>query len=240
MAKGSNTTSHPSSAHLTLATLFQTGLRRTYAKGEIILRSDESNNDVFYISDGFIKAYSLNNRGEAYVHLIRAKGEFFPVSWINGHKKHNLYFETLSPCKISVLPQATFRKAIKESLPLSNEVLQWAVEMLDVYGDRLDNLQYKYAQERVIYRLLFLARRFGVTQVDGACLINVPLSQQLIANSINVSRENVSRELERLQRKGLVKYVEKRIAIQDIKSLETLVPGQLNFSFKNTLLNSSE
>jgi CRP/FNR family cyclic AMP-dependent transcriptional regulator len=213
-----------------LQAIFETGVKRKYGKNEIIRRSDDESAEIFYIRKGYVKVYSLNNRGETYVHLLYTSGEVFPVRWLSGSSLQNLYYEALSDCELLALPKERFASALDASPDLTMATLRRVIEQFAVYVDRLDNLQYKYAQERVIYRLLFLSRRFGIPQADGSCLIDAPISQQVIANSINVSRENVSRELERLQRKGFIKYVNKQIVIQDSASLHSLIPGQLSFS----------
>jgi CRP-like cAMP-binding protein len=228
MSKDSLLSSQSDEKHL--RKIFTTGARRIYGKGEVIRRSDEPTTEIFYIESGFVKVYSLNNRSEIYVHLIYTKGEVFPLRWLTGSNLQNLYYEALSPCELFALPREIFTKELDASKELTAATLHRVINQFALYVDRLDNLQYKYAQERVIYRLLFLARRFGVAQDDGTCLIDAPISQQLIANSINVSRENVSRELERLNKKGLIKYVNKQIVIQDSAELHSLIPGQLSFS----------
>jgi CRP-like cAMP-binding protein len=111
-------------------------------------------------------------------------------------------------------------KAIDADITVTRAVLVKTVKQFTIYADRIDNLEYKYARERVVYRLLFLASRFGEKQADGSYVLTAPISQQVIASSINLSRESVSREFDRLQRHELVEFNNERcIVVKNVQHL---------------------
>jgi CRP-like cAMP-binding protein len=124
------------------------------------------------------------------------------------------------------ITQTAFNEQLARSLALTTDFSNRVIDQFTIYTDRVDNLLYKYVQERLVYHLLSLAQRFGTKNSKGWHVIAAPISQQVIANSINASRENVSREFERLQRKGLVSFSNKLIAIPDLMSLAKVLPGE--------------
>ena len=64
-----------------LANFFMTG-RVTYAaKGEVVLRGDDENPGIHFVSKGFVKVYSINDEGEEYLHIIYKQGDIFPLIW---------------------------------------------------------------------------------------------------------------------------------------------------------------
>ncbi len=64
-------------------------IRRLFAKGQpmmfgasdIILGNQPTPNGVYYINSGYVKAYSISNQGDEYMHLVYGQGELFPLVW---------------------------------------------------------------------------------------------------------------------------------------------------------------
>jgi CRP-like cAMP-binding protein len=54
-------------------------------------------------------------------------------------------------------------------------------------------------------------------------VIDVPLRHQDIASSINASRETASRELAKLEQRGLIKTKQFLITLKDIDALQSLL-----------------
>jgi CRP-like cAMP-binding protein len=74
------------------------------------------------------------------------------------------------------------------------------------------------ANERLVYRLVILSARFGQKRGDQIRLDKL-FTHSLIGSTINLTRETVSREFERLMHKGLVDSVDHEIVINDINKL---------------------
>ncbi|HET7827380.1 MAG TPA: Crp/Fnr family transcriptional regulator, partial [Candidatus Saccharimonadales bacterium] len=117
-----------------------------------------------------------------------------------------------------VLPKAEFIEKASRDADFSYYVLKCLAEQFQVYADRLDNLEYKSAYEKVVYRLLFLAARFGQAGPDGV-IIKAPITHELIAESVNLARESVSRQIEKLEKKGLIIYRQGQIIIKDVTAV---------------------
>ena len=86
---------------------------------------------------------------------------------------------------------------------LTQEVLNQAVNVIAVYTQRIQILEFRSARGRVIAEMLLLAERFGEPH-RNTVLINAPITHQDIADSINMNRETASRALEQLFEEGLI------------------------------------
>jgi CRP/FNR family transcriptional regulator len=86
------------------------------------------------------------------------------------------------------------------------------------YSDRLDNLEFNKASDRVIYRLLFLASRFGIREGNDI-RIDLPITHEILANSVGLARESVSREAEKLEKANLIQRAGQNIVIKDVDVL---------------------
>lgn len=196
---------------------FSVGRKKKYSSGEVIVVGEDPAGIVYVIS-GFVKVYSISDQGDEYVHIIYQKGDVFPLIWAFRNTRRRVFYEALSETNVWLVPKDKFLVLIRKDLQAANEVIQHLTEHFYVYADRIDNLEYKSTRERIIHRLLFLASRFG--KRDGSeIIIRAPITHELIANSIRLSRETVSREMEELTRKKLIARHEGMIIIRDLDRL---------------------
>jgi CRP/FNR family transcriptional regulator len=202
-----------------LEKFFMTGRSVHSEKDEIVLRGDSVNADVYYVSKGFIKVYSINDEGEEYVHIIYKEGDVFPLIWALKDKQRRVFYESITSSVLWKISKNKFIEYVKaNSNPVTYSLLEQLADQFNVYADRLDNLQYRNAGERIIYRLLFLASRFG-RKTDDGLIIDAPITHKMIAKSVNLTRESVSRELEKLNSVGLIGTIENKLVIKDVKKL---------------------
>jgi CRP-like cAMP-binding protein len=66
--------------------------------------------------------------------------------------------------------------------------------------------------------------RLGDRNDDGDWFIDAPVTHQDIASSVNLTRETVSRAMERMKRRGYIAYDDKRrIVIKSIPGLMKII-----------------
>jgi CRP-like cAMP-binding protein len=203
-----------------LVDLFKKGTRLTYKKGEFIIRPGESPSGIFYIKKGLVKAYDITKYGEENLLIIRKEQEIFPLIWaITGQDRHVIY-EAMVPTEIMRLDRKQYIEYIESHSEVLAPLLDMAVEMYRLHSERIINLEYRSVRERLISFLITMSNRFGRITKEGM-LIDVPLRQQDIASSINASRETTSRELTKLDRKGLIDCGQPVIVLKDIPALKS-------------------
>jgi CRP-like cAMP-binding protein len=199
--------------------LFQNGQKITDGKGEVILGNDGSPDGIYFIDSGFIKVYSISDSGDEYLHMIYGQGELFPLVWaFLDMEPESLFYESISNVVLWRLAKQRLTKLARTDIDLNYALSLQLARELQVYIDRIDNLEYKKAGERVAYRLLALAGRFGI-KLDGTIAIEAPVTHELLANSINLARESVSREIEKLEKQNIINRKGHQISILDVKGL---------------------
>lgn len=201
----------------TLSSLFQSGVSKRFDAGQLIMNGQDESG-VFLITEGFVKVYSISDEGLEYLHVIYKKNEIFPLIWALRDTRRRVFYEAVSTTTVTEISKKTFNDALKNDGSPSHQILAQLAEQFNIYADRLDNLQYKKAYEKVVFRILFLAGRFG-SKTPAGWLIKAPITHELIAQSINLARESVSRQIEKLETKGYIEYRQGQILIKDIKAL---------------------
>jgi CRP/FNR family cyclic AMP-dependent transcriptional regulator len=197
--------------------LFTDAQELHYAKGEVILRAEDEPQGIYLLVEGVVKAYVINDGGEQCVGINYRHGELFPLTWLGGHINHEFY-EAVSPCTTLRISSDVFLQQLHTDVAVASELYMSMVDQVKVYADRVDNLSYKYVRERLIYRLLYLAGRFGVRGDDGFMRVSY-FTHRDIAYSINITPESLSREYEKLRRKNYVRQEGKTIILCDVPAL---------------------
>lgn len=202
-----------------LADYFQKFPTRSYKKGRIILEGRPSTHSIFYIEEGFVNAYKLLPNGTQKIYLFYKPGEFFPIiSTFSGIHK-NLFYEALSNVVVRKTSKEEFLTYVGDKPDILKEIINRIIENHSIYINRVDNLEYTNAYARLISRLLFLAERFGEKSEKGT-LINIPVTHDDIANTVTMTRETASREIERLLKKDLISMKKHLIIIPSILKLK--------------------
>lgn len=199
---------------------FSDGLLMHFTKEETIISGVDEPEGVYLIKKGFVKAYSVSKTGNANLLLIHEEGEFIPLPWaLDGAHTTGLYYEAMTDVTVLRASKDKLRAAMGNNSWLSQEILKQAVNILGVYTNRIQTLEFRSARERVISELLYFAERFGKSQ-GKKVIINAPITHQDIADSVNMTRETASRALEMLFDEGLVGQDEHLLTLLDLPKLQ--------------------
>lgn len=214
----------PSNPHLPppLKNFLADGTRLNYSKGQIIIRPEDEPSGVFYIESGFVKTYSISKYGTQNLHLVRKAGEFFPFIWVFTKEHREVYYEAMTDAVLYRVARSEFLSFIEKDPVVLRYLLDIAVEMYRIHSERLYNLQFSTAKERVVYRLIVLSNRFGEKQ-DNGTKIMLPIKHSDIAASLKMSRETATRILSKLEKQGYIGYEKPYIVLHDVEKLRKLL-----------------
>jgi CRP/FNR family transcriptional regulator len=203
------------------AALTAIGETMVYQKGMIIVRPDTETACVFEIVSGLVKLYKLSDRNEQNIHIVFGPGDMFPLSWLVDKASYQTYVKSLNVVELLRYPKAEFIKLMHTDPEVLFFITTRLVSQMRLYIARVDNLQYKYASQRLAYRLIYLAHRFGI-EADGEIALPV-FSNRDIGSMTNLSREYVNRELSRFVRLGILRMIGKQVIIVDMAGLRNEV-----------------
>lgn len=183
---------------------FEGGTLKRYLKGEIIVAGDEEPSGVFFILEGYVKAYSISQLGQQNLLLIQGAHEILPLPWaLDGPQKLGIFYEAMSDVTLKRTSKSALRSAMGSNPWLTEQILRQLVDAFTVYAQRIQNLGFRLPRERIIACLLDLSTRFGQKD-DESTIINAPITHQDIADSTNMTRETASRTIELLAADKLI------------------------------------
>jgi CRP/FNR family transcriptional regulator len=202
---------------------FHSGRKLEFEKGEIVLRAGDEPPGVYLIESGHIKVYSLSREGNEHTHVFYQPGDIFPVIWIFKDAIRNVYYQAIEPLTLWVVSKSDFKDFVSTNPQAAMTLLEQTTDMFRLYAGRIDNLLYPNSYERTAYRILSLMDRVG-EQIGSEWHIGLHVTHQDIASSVNLSRETVSRAMERMQRKGFIGTDKnRRIVIKDPAGLMKII-----------------
>jgi CRP-like cAMP-binding protein len=198
---------------------FNGGLLMHFPTGQTIINGLDEPEGVYLIKSGFIKAYSISEAGNMNLLLIHRAGEFIPMPWaLDGAHTSGMFYEAMSDVIALRTSKDSLRNAMGTNTWLFQEVLKQTTDIITVYTQRIQTLQFRSARGRIIAELLYLAERFG-KNVGTEIIIYAPVTHQDIADSINMNRETASRAFELLLDEGLVGQRDHLFTIMDLTKL---------------------
>jgi CRP/FNR family transcriptional regulator len=192
--------------------------KRSYPKGQILVFADESPEHIFYLTNGRVRKYDVSYRGDEVIVNIFKPFAFFPMSWaINGSDNHYFY-KTETKTELHIVPTAAALEFIKANPDVMLDLLSRLYKGMDGLLGRMVHLMSGSARSRLIYELIIECRRFG--DRPSAASYSLTLSEVDLAARTGLSRETVSREMQKLKDNDLVRIKGKEIHIKDLAVLE--------------------
>ena len=201
----------------------------TFHKGEIILRPQLETVYLHEIKKGLVKVYTFDSKNKEKIGVIYGRGDLFPLAWMINKNRPAVYFEAMTKCEIMLVPIELFQKEVIRNIELSNLFAQRIAEQFALYATIVNNLTFRRGQERLAYRLLILAERFGAKHKDVVRIPNV--SHQDLGASTNLSRENINREMVNLVKLGAIEYDNTYLTIKDKKKLQEIIGKDVSVLF---------
>lgn len=191
---------------------------RQYAKGQIMILNGDNTDYVYHLIKGRVKEYDVSHHGDEVVLNVFKPPAFFPMSLaINKVPNHYIY-EAETDIEIRQAPADAVVTFIKANPDVMYDLLSRVYRGVDGMFGRMTRLMAGSAKSRLMYELALEARRFGVIQKNGSCALGI--HEKDLGIRAGLSRETVSREMNKLKAEGVIVVSNKGILINNLKALE--------------------
>ncbi|MFC4810532.1 Crp/Fnr family transcriptional regulator [Paenibacillus sp. GCM10023250] len=181
------------------------------AKNTLVQTPESSREGLFFVKEGKLRLYKLNESGKQFTLGILSKGNIFGALNSFSFGTSRVYIETLEPSLLCTMFEPQFERLMINRPQLALKFLKTLGERLKEREEQLEQLALYGLRERVLHILSTLSAKFGIIR-DGYALIDLPLSHQEIANMLGASREAVSGVMSELAKEGIVKT--SRLSVQ--------------------------
>ncbi len=196
---------------------------RRYPKGSIVLFQAEVPRYGFYIAQGSIKAYAIDNDGNERVVSFSSEGDIFPLDWLLGASRSALfYYETLTETQLVPVARPELQDVVSNNIEAGTFIREYLLR--ESASNLLRNLalQQSNAASKILYLFYYLAIRHGKQVSSGLFNLGLPLTHQLIADNLGLTRETVAGEMSRLKKAGVVIYRRKQYVVDKSLLVKTV------------------
>lgn len=211
-------------AHLTdaaLAEVSQYVRRREFPRGHIIYREGDPADSLYFVLDGLIKISRLSFDGREKVLEFLSPGQIFGCGVaLLDPSPFSCTAEALTTSQIGSILRIDYENILHRHGSLAVGTLTILGQRLKCFENQIEELSTLDAPHRLAKFLMQLGEEYGQPVADGV-MIDVPLTQQLMASYLGTSRETVTRMLAQFKQTGALRLDQGTIVITDPEALET-------------------
>lgn len=162
---------------------------------------------AYIVKKGVVKTYNLTSEGQEKPISFDVEMDTFPIGWVFGKLRATQYFyEAFTSCSVYCVPRDELLRFLKSNAKLLYVYLDYFVTRYLNYQMRVNALEQSKAADKVLHTIYFLCVRFGRDLKKDVVKIQLPMTQQDLANFMGLTRETTGIELKRLEKKGVLTY----------------------------------
>jgi adenylate cyclase len=189
-------------------------------KNEYVIHRDGTDRDVYFVIAGLVRVGAEAGRGRRIIFRDVPAGDMFgELSAIDGRVRFADVL-ALRESLLASMPSEAFRAILANHASVRERLLRRLTGSVRELANRLLDLGAQPVQRRIWVELLRLAR-LADGEGNRVRLDPAPSAND-IASRVGTSREQVSRELSRLLRQGLLERVGRTLELRDLEALAEL------------------
>ncbi|HLF11760.1 MAG TPA: cyclic nucleotide-binding domain-containing protein [Gammaproteobacteria bacterium] len=192
-----------------------------YERNEYVIRRDGADRNVHFVIAGMLRITAEAGRGRRIIFRDVPAGDLFGEHSAIDGKAHFADVLAVQESLLASVPSEAFRALLAHHASIRERVLRRLTHSVRDLADRILDLGAKPVPWRIWVELLRLARKFGVKE-NSAHIRPFPKHRE-IASVVGTSREQVARELSRLDREGLVERDGQVLVLRNVEALEGLL-----------------
>lgn len=184
-------------------------------KDQILLYEGDEPDNAFILKSGIIKIYDINEQGnEKVLHILKAPGVIPFAFFSGGQEATQWFYAALTDCEVYAINEVKLRGAMIEDGAFANYLINWFSREVHEILVRLSSLGKSTVRSKLTSALKFLAVHHAVEQSNNWSRITFPVSHQLLANMVGVTRESTAVVMKELQDEGVIRRP--RVAVLEI------------------------
>jgi CRP/FNR family transcriptional regulator/CRP/FNR family cyclic AMP-dependent transcriptional regulator len=195
-------------------TLAASVTHRRFRKGDIIFQREDAGQALFIVENGSVRVYFPSPQGNDLTLAVFGPGDFFgEMSLLDGSPR-SASASASADTVLLTLERSDFIAVLTSRPAAALSVLEVVSRRLRDANEMASDLAFLDVGGRLARKLLDLAGSHGKRTPNGT-LLDLPLTQEELANMIGVTRESVNRNLGEFRRLGLVGNQGRKFVILD-------------------------
>lgn len=182
---------------------------KRFCKNEIVLLEEDTPHYLYIIYSGKVKVVNTTFEGKEQILAIHKKGDFFGEMSLLDKKTSPATVIAMEDSYIGLLSKNNFENYFLNDNRLLTQIISILCGRLRDAWLMLRVLGYKEAEEKIRAVLKLISISYGIKNGRGT-LITIRLSHKDIASYASLSRETVTRLIDKLVTEGEIEIMEKK------------------------------
>ena len=206
----------------TIEALARDGITRRYRRGTYLFHQGDASSDVMFLVEGRVEISSDSASGHRQLHTTLDTPQFFGELGVLGDMPRTASALALDESTVLMFDADRFLRFVADEPAASRAIMRALARQVQANEAFVEDLLYLDLKGRVAKRLLQLvAPSLDELPEDGA-LVPAIVTHSDLASLCGGSRENVTRILSDLQRRGFVERDGRRFVLRRIDQLARL------------------
>jgi len=185
------------------------GVKR-YRKNEVILLEEDTNEYMYIILNGKVKVIQTTEDGKEILLAMHHSGEFFGEMSLLDGKTSPATVTAADDSTIAIVSKKEFHSLLKTQKKVIDNLLLILCSRLRESWEKIQLLNLKNASHRIKILFIMLSDKYGQKSPEGVTL-TIKLTHQEIAEMTGMTRETVTRVIDKWQRDGEISLKNKFI-----------------------------
>ncbi|MBL4952377.1 Crp/Fnr family transcriptional regulator [Neobacillus sp. YIM B02564] len=189
-------------------------------KGDFLFREGSHAEELFIVQSGVLQLSKIIPDGRELTLRMCSHGDFIgELNLFSSSPRYLLSARVAESGEVAVIMREELEKKLSEDLPLSFEFIQWMSLQSRKTQTKFRDLVL-YGKKGALYSTLIrLCNSYGITASNGI-VIDLPLTNQELANFCGTSREVVNRLLSDLKKHEIISIAKGTITVHDVEYLK--------------------
>ncbi len=189
-------------------------------KNQPIYFPNEPSSSIFFLKTGRVKISRYSEDGKEMIMAFINPGEVFGEMAYLGEGERTDIAVSVEPSFICAINKDDFAQFVEKNPSLNLKLTRLIGLKLKSYSERIEDLVFKDAKQRVISFIKKLADDNG-KKVGDQIFVKPFLKHQDIADLTACARQTVNDVLTDLREKGIIDFDRKKLIINDMDSLKS-------------------
>jgi CRP-like cAMP-binding protein len=190
-------------------------------KNHPIYFAQEPSNSIFFLKKGRVKLSRISPEGKEMIIGLVNPGEVFGELSILDASERNDFATTLNDSLICAISKDDFKNFLEKNPELNLKVSRLIGFKMRKFSERIEELVFKDANQRVVSFILNLAKEHG-KKIGDEYFVKPFLKHQDIAKLTACSRQTVNSILTDLREKNIINFDRRKLVIHNIEKLKQL------------------
>lgn len=190
---------------------------RSYKSKETVFLEGDLPRDIYYIVNGKVKTWRMNDDGKELVTGLYGEGEFFGfLSMLSGHA-YSQSAACLEKTDLALIPKEDFEELMWKNRDVAYRFVKMLANSVEDREEKLLHLAYDSVRARVADVLLQLRGKYGK---EEEIQFHMKVSRDDLASMAGTATESLIRTLSEFKADGLIDTSGREVIILDVEGLE--------------------